>query len=402
MDSLSGNIVVLIDPHTRRAVDSITYDALAKHVTVITDIRELGDAHYGCDFVFFEPAVPGVVTPEALRESVELYGIKAHLVYSIPEVGALFANNCHCVVAAYKMLEWNLVYAVIHEDLAILEPYQRTRQEPPEFAKLIEALPDDCTVPVDRMYRSYLSLAKSYQELVTRHSKTQETLAMYRSVSDKTTRAISELKGLLKEATDSNRVYSAMLSESYDVTFTGLYPDRPRVLYIKQISHLAGIDNLLAVLYSTITRQYKVSCKIIKLVDQANATSLRYVPNIYVPLTDSYNTYDVLTNDFLLSLGAYNVLMGLIMLNRSGLDFVIVHDQRGVMGDALDSALVDLKLVEVSGDYAVLGEYDNVLSDVEKQVPFYWSFKDTAGYTGSNVVKLSNHPTVGKILDYLL
>lgn len=401
-ESVSGSVVVLIDPQTRRAVESITYDALAKHVVVITDIREVNDAHYGCDFVFFETAVPGSVTPEVLQEVVDLYNIKPHLVYLVEEIGVLFNGIANCVKASYKMLEWNLVYAVIHSDLAILEPYQRTRQEPIEFAQLVESLPAECVDPVNRMYRSYLSLANSYGKLIEDNSKARETINMYRSAGVKTSSAIEELQSLLKEATDANRIYCAMLSESYDVTFSGMYPDRPRVLYVKCISHLSGIDNLLMVLYGVLTKQYKVSCKILKLVDQANAASLRYVPNVYVPLTDSYNTYDVLMNDFLVSLGAYNVLMGLLMLNRSGLDFLIVHDQRGTMGSALDDSLIDLKLHELSGDYAVLGEYENILSDVEKSVPFYWSFKEISGYTGTNIVKLTNHPTIGHILDYLL
>lgn len=401
MDSISGNIVVLIDPQTRKAAESITYDALSKHVTVITDLREITDTYYGCDLVFFEPSVPGVVTLDALRETTDLYSVNAHLVYSIDGIGVLLSEVCHCVKASYRTIEWNLIYAVVHSDLAILEPYQRTIFEPVEFAKTLESLPSECADPVGRMYHSYISLAHSYNKLISENARSREMLSMYRSIGEKTRQAIEELQGLLKEATDANRVYCAMLSESYDTTFTGLYPDRPRVLYIKQVSHLSGIDNLIAVLYSTVTRQYKVSCKVVKLVDQANATSLRYVPNVYVPLTDKYNTHDVLTNDFLVSLGAYNVLMSLLMLNRSGLELLIVHDQRGTMGNAIDNALVDLKLNELSGDYAILGEYENILSDVDKQSPFFWSFKEIAQYTGSNIVKLLNHPTVGKILDYL-
>lgn len=401
MDYLSGNIVVLIDPQTRKSAESITYDALSKHVTVITDLREVTDSYYGCDLVFFEPAVPGVVTLDALRETIDLYSINAHLIFSIKEIGELMGTICHCVKASYKSIEWNLIYAVVHSDLAILEPYQRSLFEPVEFAKTVESLPAECAEPVNRMYHSYISLASAYMSLIGENARSREMLDMYRSIGSKTRQAIEELQGLLKEATDANRVYCAMLSKSYDTTFTGLYPDRPRVLYIKQISHLSGIDNLLAVLYSTVTRQYKVSCKIVKLVDQANAASIRYVPNVYVPLTDRYNTHDVLANDFLVSLGAYNVLMSLLMLNRSGLELLIVHDQRGTMGNAIDSALVDLKLNEISGDYAILGEYENILSDVDKQSQFFWSFREIAQYTGSNIVKLLNHPTVGKILDYL-
>ena len=121
-DTLSGNVVVLIDPYTRKAVENITYDALAKHVTVITDIREITDTNYSCDLIMFEPAVPAIVTPAVISEFAELYGVRAHLIYSTQEVADLFAGRVHAVKADYRTLEWNLIYAVVHEDLAILEP----------------------------------------------------------------------------------------------------------------------------------------------------------------------------------------------------------------------------------------------------------------------------------------
>lgn len=401
-DTLSGNVVVLIDPYTRKAVENITYDALAKHVTVITDIREITDTNYSCDLIMFEPAVPAIVTPAVISEFAELYGVRAHLIYSTQEVADLFAGRVHAVKADYRTLEWNLIYAVVHEDLAILEPYQRSQAAPLEFAKLIEGLPAEFRAPVDKMYTSYIDLGSALARLINDNSELRETINNYRSVGAKTTAAINELKSLLQAATEENRTYCAMLSESYDVTFNGMYPDRPRVLYIKSISHLSGIDNLLMVLYAVLTKQYKVGCKVVKLVDSANACSVRYVPNVYTPLTDSYNTYDVLTNDFLVTLGAYNILMNLLMLNRSGLDILVVHDMRGTMNDALDSSLVDLKVHEMSGDYAMLGEYENVLSDVPKVSQFLWRFEEVAEHTGSNTAKLANHPTIAKIVDYLI
>lgn len=397
-----SNVVVLIDPHTLKAVESITYDSLAKHVTVITDIRELGDAHYGCEFIFFEPAVPAVVTAEILQEMVELYAIKSHLVYTMQAVSDVFVSGVKKVRASYRILEWNLVYAVLMDDAAILEPYQRTKTEPIEFAALLENLPPEYSGPVNRMYQSYLSLASSLSKLVADNAVLNEQVQAYAAVGRKTTRAIEELRSLLETMTKQNRRYCAMLSESYDTTVTGLYTERPRVLYIKTVSHLAGIDNLIMLLYSVLTKQYKTSCKVIKIVDSSNTIGLNYVPNVYLPLTDTYSTYDVLKGDFLMTLGAYNILFNLLMLNRSGLDFLIVHDIRGQESLALDAALIDLSLYEMSGDYAVLGEYDNILSDIEDKVPFYWSFKDTMRYTGTNSVKLSNHPTIAKILDHLL
>ena len=399
-----GNIVVLIDPFTLHAVDTITYDALSKHVTVVTDIRELSDSHFGCEFVFFEPSVPAVVTPEILEEVCNIYSINPHLVYTLEEVRQLFEDNgrLHATKADFKILEWNLIYAVLNGDAAVLEPYQRTKLIAAEFATLLEGLPQELVNPVNRMYQSYLTLGTHLHSLIGKNAELEERLQAYKAIGNKTTEAIEELKRLLDNTVRQNRAYCAMLSESYDVTFTGLYSERPRTLYVKTISHLSGIDNLIALLYAVFTKQYKVSCKVVKLVDSTNPLAVSYVPNNYFPLTDTYNTYDVLKNDFMVSLGAYNILFNLLMLNRSGLDVLIVHDQRGVANDALDPSLVDLKINEMSSDIAVLNEYGNVLSDVEGHAQFVWDFRQVQKYTGTNSLKLANHPTIGKIMDYLL
>lgn len=397
----NSNVVVLLDNYTRSAVESVTYDALVKHVTVVTDIREISDANYGCEFVFFEPAVPAIVTPENLQFIVNTFGVRAYLIYELQAVADLIGPLATSVQANYSLLEWNLIYAVLHSDAAILEPYQRSRMKPLEFASLLENVPADLVTPINKLFLSYLALGREYRRLVGENARLHEMIGNYRSVGVKTSEAIKELRALFENVSAMNRTYCAMLSESYDVTFSGVYPDRPRVLYVKSISHLAGVDNLLMVLYSVLTKQYKVSCKVVKLVDSANATSLRYVPNVYLPLADSYSTGDVLTNDFLMSLGAYNVLMGVLMLNRSRLDYLIVHDLRGTMNSALDSSLYDLRLNEIAQDHAVLGEYENVLSDYQ-QAPFRWSFEDIIEFTGTNTAKITHHKTVASILDYLM
>ena len=402
-DITSGNTIVLVDPYTRKSVESITYDALVRHTLVITDIREITDVNYGCDFVFFEPSIPSAVTPEVLAEFMSTYALKAHLIYNTDAFGSMFETiGVNCVKADCRMLEWNLIYAVIHKDTAILSHYQRSLDEPRIFSDSLENVPKSLEAPINRLYEAYIDLASGYSDLISKNSDLEETLENYRCVGRKTTKAIEELMNLLEEATAENRTFSAMLSQSYDVVFNGVYPERPKVLYIKSISHLAGIDNLMMLLYSVLTRQYKVSCKVVKLIDNTNATGIRYIPNVYTPIHDSYNTEIVLTNDFLASISGYNMLMSLLMMNRSGLDFLIVHDLRGTLNNALDNSLIDLQLNEMSGDYALLAEYDNVLSDFAGHAPFLWDFKTTAEYTGTNVLKLASHPTVGKILDYLM
>lgn len=396
-----NSVTVLIDLYTRNAAETITYDAITKQASVVSDIREVTDAYYGAKLVFFESSVPSIVTPEVLRQIVTNYNVTAYLVYQTEEVLDLFRDIVHGIRCSFATIDWNLIYAVINDDKAILENYQRKEIGVFEMATLFDGLPAECVDPINKLYRSYLSLGQQTRDMATQLVAAKESLANYESVATRTTGIIKELKDLYDDVVRQNRMLAAMLSESYDVTFAGMYMNRPKVLYIKSISHLSGIDNLIMVLYSVLTKQYKVSAKVVKLVDSANAVSLRYVPNIYFPLSDSYNTHDVLVNDFLMSLASYNLLMGQLMLNRSRLDVLIVHDVRGTMNSALDASLYDLRLNEMSADYATMVEYTNVLSDYTG-AEFQWSFTEVSKFTGTNAAKLANHPCVTKILDYIM
>lgn len=402
MEEINVNsIVILLDTYTRHSVDTITYDAIAKHASVVSDIREISDVYYGSSFVFFDASVPSIVTPELLGHAVDTFKVKPFLVYQNDAVKDLLPSYVTSIKSGYRTIEWNLIYAVVNGDTAIMETYQKAGINQYDLASLFENLPEAYIEPINKLYHSYLSLGSQLHTLTKERVQLKGSIANYRSVATRTNSIIKELKGLYDEVVGENRVLAAMLSESYDKTFKGIFLDRPRVLYIKTLSHLSGIDSLIMVLYSVLTKQYKVSVKVVKLVDSANAVSLRYVPNVYFPLSDSYNTHDVLVNDFLLSLASFNLLMGQLMLNRSRLDFLIVHDMRGTLNPALDSSLYDLRLNEMSSDYATLVEYDNILSDYKK-APFYWNFAEVAEYTGTNALKLANNKTISAILDFLM
>lgn len=398
----TNSIVVLIDQFTKAVVETITYDVLSKHVAVVTDIRELNDEHYKSSVVIFEPSFQVMVTPEILDELKQKLDIEVYAVYQDEAAVRALSSFVHAIKADYSEIGWNFIYAVVNNDLAILEPYQRSVKVLDGFSAVRSRIPEDIVEYIDRFRGSYMTLVSSVQDVLAKNAKLEETVAAQETIGRQTIAGIVELKELLDRSQDKVNAYELTLSKSYVQEFGGFYPERPRVLYIKRFSHLAGIDTLLSILFAVLTKQYMTSCKIVKLVDSSNALDLRYVPNTYVPVTDTYNTSQLLTTDFLVKLGGYNVMFDTLMLNRSGLDYLIVHDMRGVMGTALNSNLIDLRLNEMSADYAVLGEYDNVLSDSGKNVDYPWSFKESRKYTGTGVIKLTNHPTIGAILDSLI
>lgn len=401
-DQSTSNIIVLIDRFTKDTVGSITYDTLSKHAVVITDIREIGDEHFRGHVVIFEPCVSAIVTPEILQEVISKFEVTVHLVYQHSEVVAPIINLVSAIKADYSDLSWNFVYAVVNEDLAILEPYQRSVKILDGFSAFKQRIPADMQEYMDRFRGSYLDLVARTGDIIAEISHLRTVAQAQEAIGRQTIAGLVELKGLLDRSQDKVNAYEALLSKEYAKVFAGFYPERPRVLYIKKISHISGVDTLLSVLFAVLTKQYRSSCKVIKLVDSGNALDMRYIPNTYVAVTDPYNTAELFSNDFLMKLGAYSVMFDTLMLNRSGLEYLIIHDMRGTMSTALDSTLIDLRLNEISSDYAVLGEYDNVLSDQGRFVTFPWSFKECQKYTGSNVVKLANHPTIAAILDLLI
>lgn len=401
-EATSNNIVVLIDQFTKDTVDSITYDALNKHVTIITDMKELADVHFEANLVIFEPSVSLIVTPEILTEMAETLKLKIHLFYQHEEAVASIARQCHCIKADYSEIDWNLVYAAVQGDLAILEPYQRSVRVLDSFKTVEDRLPADLREYITRFRGTYMTLTGQVNALLDRNAELEETVSTQEKLGEQSVAGISELKALLDESQSKCNAYEALLSRSYDTVKGGFFPDRPRVLYIKSISHVAGIDTLISVLFAALQKQYKASVKVVKLVDAGSALQLRYVPNFYVPVSDAYNTAVLLQNDFLLKLGAYAMMFDTLLLNRSGLEYLIVHDMRSTLNSALESTLVDLRINEMSQDYAALGEYDNILSDAGKKVMFPWSYKEIQKHTGTKSIRLVNHPTIVSILEHLM
>lgn len=401
-EALSNNIVVLIDQFTKTTVDGVTYDALNKHVAIITDMKELAETHYDAHLVIFEPSLSVIVTPEILHEAITSLKLHVHLFYQHADVIAPVASMCKCIKADYSEIDWNLVYAAVREDLAILEPYQRSVKVLESFKRVEERIPEDMREYILRFRGSYLALAARVNYLLDENAQLVETVATQEKLGEQAVAGISELKDLLDDCQHKCNAYEALLSKSYDVVKGGFFPDRPRVLYIKCISHVAGIDALISVLFAALQQQYKASVKVIKLVDSGAALQLRYVPNFYEPVQDSYNTASLLQNDFLVKLGGYAMMFDTLLLNRSGLEYLIVHDMRSTPNSALDPTLVDLRINEMSQDYAALGEYDNVLSDGGKHATFPWSYKDVAKNPGTKSVRLVNHPTIVSILDALI
>ena len=397
MENQTNRVIVLLDQFTKDSANTITYDTISQHATVVQDIRE-ATPELGDTVVFFEPAAMYVATPAIVKELKDFAFV---LVYSNQEIADTFPSNVKKVKCGCEVIDWNLVYAVLYQDMAILDTYAN-REPLDAYSSFEQKLPPDLKAYANRLRASYISNNQSMNDLLRQNSKLQEQLAVQTSIGERAMSGLLEMKELFDRAQTKLHSYELMLSASSNVPFNDFYADKPNILLVKSISHLAGIDVLLSTLYSVITNQYRSSCKVVKLVDSSNARDIRYTPNNYKPLGDAFDTSEILMNDFILKLGAYNGLFDHLLLNRSGLNYLIVHDMRGMLQPCLDDSLVTLRLNEMTSDYAAIGEYSNILSEEGSNVEFPWSDAECRKYAGTKITRLTNHPTVTKILSLII
>lgn len=390
--------IVLVDQYTREDC-KLTYDVIAKHAAIITDLTELGEGHRGDTLVFFEPAVGFVASPDKIEILVKEYAILPILVYNTEGIDDLFDGDVRKIKADYSRIDWTFVYAAVNNDRAILEAFQRATTAIDGAGIALRKLPKEHRPAMQSMYSTACSLVARYAAVVEENACLKEDAQVQRSVSEKSKAGLSELSELLRQSQAKCQSYEALLSKDYSDVVTGFYPERPRVLYIKSFSHVAGSQTLLSVLHTVITQQYKSSCKVISLADAGAARTLRYIPKRYARVDSLYNTSAILENDFLVKLGAYTEMFDLLLTNRSGLDYLIVHDVRDSLDLALDPGLIDLRVNELTADYANLSEHTgNLLSSFGTNVEYPWDFAEVSKYGGTNSVKLTGHPTVSSIL----
>ena len=164
--AITNSIVVLIDQFTKATVETVTYDVLSKHVAVVTDIRELTDENYKSSVVIFEPSFSVMVTPEILAELKQNLEIEVFAVYQNEDAVRALTGLVHPIKADYSEIGWNFIYAVVNNDLAILEPYQRSVRVLDGFNAVRSRIPEDVVEYLDRFRGSYMTLVSAVQDVL--------------------------------------------------------------------------------------------------------------------------------------------------------------------------------------------------------------------------------------------
>lgn len=394
------NTVVIIDMFTKGTC-KILLDSISKQVTVLNDLRELSTEHNNSVVIFFEPSVPSIVYPEVVKNIQDELSIDFRFVYFNDEFENVFDSSVKKYKIDFSTIDLVLCYAVVENDKSILDSYKESTVEIDSYKSFRDKLPAELISPFKSYHSSYLAMRNEYSKIISENLRLNNLLSIMESTNKKTKSVVDKLKSIAYEVIDKLHYYETMMSEADDKVSNGFYPERPKILYIKQISHLSGIDALLTSLFVAISKQKLSSVKILKLVDSSSALQIRYVPNTYTFISDVYSTAE-LSNPQIITCSSAQLMLDNLLLNRNKLEYLIIHDMRSCVNPSIDYNLIDLYLNEMSSDYAILGEYNNILSDDSTSAEYKWTYKEIMKSTGTSSIQLLNHPTIVKILGDLL
>ena len=253
------------------------------------------------------------------------------------------------------------------------------------------------------MYHSLLDCYTQYNSLLKNHIDLQGLCNGYEAIFNKVKKGVIQLQEYYDSVNIRASESETRLSADFDKIIDGEYPDRPIILYFKEFQHIQGMDVLLGVLHFVITVQYRRSCKVVKLLDSSNALQTRFVPNNYIFMQNSYNNRDILENSFIVKRGLYDLFFDMLLLNRSKLHVLIVHDMRGCTSLALNDRLIHASVCCATSEYKEVFTDVNLLTESKKASKLFWNTSEYSKVPVSErLFKLSAHPTVRALIDEIL
>ena len=395
--------VVILDNVTRTLAKSISYFELSNYAYVLNDIDELNEIHKDMNVIIFESLLLTKASIPMLRDLRYRLGVNLILLYSDDELGHLGGSVCITKKCDYCVIDVNLIYSVIMHDDIVFEAYKNVGNALMSFPKFAASIKDEDSSSFKLLYQSLLDSTLQLDLITTERLRLQNLCSGYEATFEKIRKGVDSLQKYYDSINIRAAEYETRLTADYDKVVGGEYPERPIILYFKEFQHIQGMDILLNILHFVITVQYKHSCKVIKLLDSSNAMQARFIPDNYVFMQNTYNNRDIMENSFILKRGSYDLLFDTLLLNRSKLHILIVHDMRGCTSLALDDELIHSSVCCATSEYKDIFDGVNLLTENKKASKLYWNTSEYARMpVNERLFRLSAHPTITALIEGIL
>lgn len=254
----------------------------------------------------------------------------------------------HTFICDTKAITLKLLQAAIYDDHSMSAQAEDTNsiKYANSLLKSLEAgdnwkLAKDYLKTLESLHTNELQLQQledNYDKLSQQMAIQQENEARWRDGYKKLFESVIQLNEKLAQY---ETIFTKDIYKKIDIR---RYPDKPTIVYFKVYSEFIGINTFIETVVDTFRLQARKSVKVVQLFDSSGDRDVRMLPEYYHRLRGTYTSDDVVQNNYLCKVGDYSNLMDKLLLNKEGIDALIVIDNKNFDDVVFDGTFLQFNL----------------------------------------------------------
>lgn len=279
--------------------------------------------------------------------SITFIGVDTELLHTLKEYGNTFR-------ADITLLDFEILQAALFQDsaLEITADIKNYYNDNVTFAKNVLQNEDVFDTQIQNLAHEFLSnysemrkYSNELEKLRVTHYELQDIAA---KLSKDHTMLTADYAAMLKNAVTLNksmREYERIMSQDiYTKIQLHNYPNKPLIIYIKEIEELIHQNSFIETLFEMLRLQGRQSVKVLRLFDGNNCRKVKALPEYYYRVRNQFLVSDITTNDFIAKVGDYTDILDILLTNKTGLDVLIIVDCKSHDDTVISGASMYLNL----------------------------------------------------------
>lgn len=280
--------------------------------------------------------------------------------------------------ADITMLDFEMIQAALYQDEA-LENHKdsaKTYIDNMTVAKNIVNNEDNFDEKITNLAKEFITVSTELQRSKENLKKSEESCNNLQNINSKLSTENSALTAgfsqMLENAVSLNKglkEYERIMSQDiYSKINIASYPDKPMIIYLKEIEELIHQNQFIETLFEMLRLQGRQSVKVLRLYDGNSCRRVKSLPAYYYRVRNQFLVSDITTNDFIVKVGDYTDIMDVLLTNKTGLDILIIVDCKSFDDVIINSASMFLNLCrnrhnleayELSKDNTIVNGYED-------------------------------------------
>lgn len=238
-------------------------------------------------------------------------------------------------------------------------------------------------------------------ELEQKNSELEKQCALFERENQKYLRGYASILEDTRKLNKTLLQYESIITKDiYDKVILSNYPNRPKIVYLKEFELVDHFFTLISILFDMVKLQCKMSVKVVILYDSKTSRRLQMLPSYYKIIHNSFTNSDVIANDFIAKSGNYLEIFDLLLSNKSSLDLLLVVDCKSVQDIVLSGSMIQLPICKSPKYFETFSLLPSMTISGDSESELYWGkFKelDKIEHDEDKFLFLSSRPVCQKI-----